>query len=396
MSEAENYLKRFTKLNELKPGTGMNRVFGSEAYAEAAEDMRQLFESLSMESYVDSVGNVHGIYSGGKKHEREVLIGSHLDTVKDGGIYDGLLGVVAGAECVRRLQEEKKELPFDIHLIATNGEEGNELGGTFGSRCLVGTVATEDPVFMQKAADYQLDRDKIEAARYSFDRAECYLELHIEQGPFLEREKKKIGIVTGIVGLQRYHIHIQGMSNHSGTTMMEYRKDALVMAAELITYADKLARSYPEHFVATIQRFTVSPNTLAVINGEADMVLECRCSIEEAMEDYCREIRRFCCSFGENVVTMEPLVRKAPVLTAPELIRLGCQICEEKKIPFTEMPSGATHDGNMIAKRVPIGMIFVPSHNGVSHSPEEYTASEDCEMGVEVLYQMLLALSGKR
>ena len=161
MSEAENYLKRFTKLNELKPGTGMNRFFGSKAYAEAAEDMRQLFESLSMESYVDSVGNVHGIYSGGKKHEREVLIGSHLDTVKDGGIYDGLLGVVAGAECVRRLQEEKKELPFDIHLIATNGEEGNELGGTFGSRCLVGTVATEDPVFMQKAADYQLDRDKI-------------------------------------------------------------------------------------------------------------------------------------------------------------------------------------------------------------------------------------------
>ena len=396
MSEAENYLKRITKLRELKPGTGMNRVFGSKAYAAAAADLQQFFESLSMDSYVDSVGNVHGIYRGGATHEKEILIGSHLDTVKDGGIYDGLLGVAAGAECVRRLQEEKKELPIDVHLIATNGEEGNELGGTFGSRCLVGAVDTEDPAFMQKAADYQLDRDKIEAARYSFDRAECYLELHIEQGPFLEREQKKIGIVTGIVGLQRYHIHIHGMSNHSGTTMMEYRKDALVMAAELISYADKLARSYPEHFVATIQRFHVLPNTLAVINGEADMVLECRCSREEVMEDYCREIRRFCRSFGENVVTMEPVVRKAPVLTAPELVHLGCQICKEKKLPFIEMPSGATHDGNMIARKVPIGMIFVPSRDGISHSPEEYTSIEDCEMGVEVLYQMLLALSGRK
>ena len=396
MSEVENYLKRFTKLNALKPGTGMNRIFGSGAYSEAAEDMRQLFESLSMESYVDSVGNVHGIYRGGKKHEREILIGSHLDTVKDGGIYDGLLGIVAGAECVRRLTEEKQELSCDIHLIATNGEEGNELGGTFGSRCLVGAVDTADPVFMQKAAGYQLDREKIESAGYSFDRAAYYLELHIEQGPFLEMEKKKIGIVTGIVGLQRYHIHIKGMSNHSGTTMMQYRKDALVMAAELITYADKLARSYPEHFVATMQRFTVSPNSLAVINGEADMVLECRCSREEVMEDYCREIEAFCSRFGEGTVTMEPMVKKAPVLTDPALVRLGCQICKEKEIPFTEMPSGATHDGNMIATRVPIGMIFVPSHNGVSHSPEEYTSSEDCETGVEVLYQMLLALSGKQ
>lgn len=395
MSEIQKNLEIFANIGRLKTQKGINRVFGSQEYRLAAEKMKEYFSGLSMDSYIDSVGNVHGIYYGKNRGQGEILVGSHLDTVKEGGVFDGLLGIVAGAECVRRMIKEQRQPAYDIHLIATNGEEGNELGGTFGSRCLTGEVDLSDRTFLHKASGYGLDAEKLKAAEYDFSKAKYYLELHIEQGPFLERQGKKIGIVTGIVGLQRYHIHLSGMSNHSGTTMMEYRKDALVAASKLILFADELARKYPDHFVATTQRFNVYPNSLAVINGEADLVLECRSSREEFMESYMEEIRSFCRDLKEVSVTVEPMVRKAPVLTDDILIKESSLICSEKQIPFGLMPSGATHDGNMFAHKVPIGMIFVPSKGGISHSPEEWTQPEDCELGAEVLYQLLIRIGGK-
>lgn len=394
MFAIQSHLEKFSEIGKRKDLRGINRVFGSREYKKAAEEMKKYFESLGMKSYIDSVGNVHGIYYGRNPGQKEILIGSHLDTVKEGGVYDGLLGIVAGAECVAELKRENRALDYDIHVIATNGEEGNELGGTFGSRCLTGEVDCRDEEFLRKAAGYELNAAKIEAAKYDFSRAVCYLELHIEQGPFLEKKNRKIGIVTGIVGLQRYHIHIKGMSNHSGTTMMEYRQDALVAASGLILFADNLARSYPDHFVATFQKFETAPNALAVINGEADMVLECRSRQEDLMERYIEEVKGFCDRMSGVTVSMEQLVKKAPVLTDPELVKEGSAVCKERNIAFELMPSGATHDGNMFAHKVPVGMIFVPSKNGVSHSPDEWTEPEDCELGAEVLYQLLLRIGG--
>lgn len=394
MSEIQDYLEKFSNIGRVRTRKGINRVFGSPEYKLAAEKMKEYFSGLSMESYIDSVGNVHGIYYGKNKGQGEILVGSHLDTVKEGGVFDGLLGIVGAAECVRRLFREQKQLAYDIHVIATNGEEGNELGGTFGSRCLTGEINISDRNLMEKAATYGFDATKLRAAEYDFSKAKYYLELHIEQGPFLERQGKKIGIVTGIVGLQRYHIHITGMSNHSGTTMMEYRKDALVAASGLVLFADELARSFPDHFVATAQKFEVYPNSLAVINGEADLVLECRSSREEYMENYMEKIKKYCRELKEVTVTVEPLVKKAPVLADDALIEECRLICREKQIPYDLMPSGATHDGNMFAHKVPIGMIFVPSKGGISHSPEEWTQIEDCELGTEVLYQLLSRVGG--
>lgn len=394
MFAIQSNLKKFSEIGRVRDLKGINRVFGSREYQLAAEEMKKYFESLGMKSYMDSVGNVHGIYYGQNPGQGEILTGSHLDTVKEGGVFDGLLGIVAGAECVARLKKENCRLKYDIHVIATNGEEGNELGGTLGSRCLIGEVDLGDEEFLKKAAKYELDAGKIAAAEYDFSKAKCYLELHIEQGPFLEKENKKIGIVTGIVGLQRYHIHLKGMSNHSGTTMMEYRKDALVAASRLILFADELARSYPDHFVATFQKFETAPNTLAVINGEADMVLECRSRQADLMERYIQEVKSFCNHMSDITVSVEPLIKKAPVLTGQELVKEGSVICKEMNIPFELMPSGATHDGNMFARKVPVGMIFVPSKNGVSHSPDEWTEPDDCELGTEVLYQLLLSIGG--
>lgn len=394
MFAIQSNLEKFSEIGRSRELRGINRVFGSREYKTAAEEMKKYFKRLGMNSYIDSVGNVHGIYEGKDPGQKEILVGSHLDTVKEGGIFDGLLGIVAGAECVARLKKENRRLKYDIHIIATNGEEGNELGGTFGSRCLTGEADIGDEEFLKRAAKYELDAEKIAAAEYDFSRAKCYLELHIEQGPFLEKKNRKIGIVTGIVGLQRYRIHIKGMSNHSGTTMMEYRRDALVAASRIILFGDELARSYPEHFVATFQKFETAPNELAVINGEADMVLECRSRRDDLMESYIQKVKAFCEHMSSVTISMEQLVKKAPVLIDQELIKEGSNVCKEKDIPFELMPSGATHDGNMFAHKVPVGMIFVPSKNGVSHSPDEWTEPEDCELGTEVLYQLLLSIGG--
>ena len=219
----------------IEPEGGISRIFGSQAYREAAAAMKDYMESEGLSSYIDSVGNVHGILRGsGSQPCRELLIGSHLDTVQEGGRFDGLLGVVAGVLCCRQLQREGRYLPFDLHVIATNGEEGNDLGGTFGSRCMVGAFDFSAPGIEEKLRRYSLTPEAVRAAELDFSRAMGWLELHIEQGPTLEENGDELGVVTGIVGLQRYSILVEGKSNHAGTTMMAYRRDAVVRAAELI------------------------------------------------------------------------------------------------------------------------------------------------------------------
>ena len=188
---------------------GISRVFGSTYYKEAAEKVRQEMETLEMRSYIDPVGNVHGIYAGEDPQAGEVLVASHLDTVKEGGVYDGLLGIMAGLECVRMLQKEGRRLPYDVHVIATNGEEGNVLGGTFGSRCLMGMAPTDDAAYLELAAKCGFTEQDLRDSVYDTSRTIAYLELHIEQGRTLEEENIQIGAVTGIVGLQRYRICIR-------------------------------------------------------------------------------------------------------------------------------------------------------------------------------------------
>ncbi len=390
MSTIKDSILRFSAYGKSKNGGGINRVFGSEAYTKAAKALKQYMLDCHMDSWIDSVGNVHGIYRSRKNSGKEIIIGSHLDTVKEGGMFDGLLGIAAGIECVKQIQAERQELNYDIHVIATNGEEGNSLGGTFGSRCLVGRIDLSAPGFLRQAEKFQLSKEDIEHARMNFSKVKCYLELHIEQGCHLYNQQKEIGIVTGIVGLQRYEIEIIGMSNHAGTTRMEYRKDALVQAAKIITYGDRLAREYPDHFVATFETMELYPNALAVINGQVKMVLEFRNQKEEMMERYIDDIIKYCKELmGENY-RAKPIVKKSPVKADEGIIASVEQVCRQKGINYCKMPSGATHDGNMFAQEVPIGVIFVPSKDGISHSSQEWTDWVQCEKGAEVLYATVL------
>lgn len=369
---------------------GISRVFGSDYYKEAAGKVLREMQELGMRAYIDPVGNVHGIQECGKKNAKEILIASHLDTVKEGGVYDGLLGLMAGIECVRRLQEENRELPYDLHVIATNGEEGNELGGTFGSRCLMGMAPTEDATYLELAGKYGFTREDLVNSIYDTSRCKAYLELHIEQGKTLDEENIQIGAVTGIVGLQRYKIKIHGISNHAGTTMMEYRQDALVELAQLIADADRWTREIGNRLVCTFSRIQVSPNVFAVINNEAEVILECRNQNVDTMAELIQKVQQ---RIGELPdASMEQIVRKEPVTCAPDIVDAVEASAGELGCTCIRMPSGATHDGNCFATKMPIGMIFVPSVGGLSHCKEEYTPWEDVDRGVEVLYQTLLKI----
>lgn len=377
---------------------GISRVFGSPVYCEAAQAMAEYMQACGMESYVDPVGNVHGIFraQAEEKSGKEILIGSHLDTVREGGIFDGLLGVMAGIEVVLRLQKEAVRLPDDLHIIATNGEEGNDLGGTFGSRCLAGEIDLEDEAFLAKAKSFGLSREDFEAARMNFDRSKCWLELHIEQGKTLEEEQEDIGIVEGIVGLQRYEIEIHGESNHAGTTMMAYRKDAVVRGAQMIADGDALAREMGHDLVATFSKIEIHPNVIAVINDELRMVLECRNREEARLESFVGKLReKYETQDTEAAVSVHftEMVKKKPVHCHPELVEVIRESCEALHLRYRKMPSGATHDGNMFALQIPIGMIFVPSRKGISHSKEEWTEWSQCKQGTEVLYQNVVRIA---
>lgn len=401
MNFIQNIIEKYALFGK-QPDGSISRTFGSEAYLEASLELKKDMEQLGLDSYIDAVGNVHGIFNCAKENGCEVIIGSHLDTVKNGGRFDGIYGIVSGLYCVKKLRQNNVKLPFKLHIIATNGEEGNILGGTFGSRCITGGFSEDiltdtefknrlNKITVDALTHCELSAQAIREAQMDFDNVKCYLEAHIEQGSTLEKEKKDIGIVTGIVGLRRYSVCVYGKRNHSGTTKMEYRDDALVKAAQIILFSDNLARRLKNDFVATIQKVSVTPNELAVINDKVEMVLEIRNLSEELMGEYISELETKCRELGN--ITIEQLVEKKPVLTDINIQKAIRNVCDEQSISCCNIPSGATHDANMFGKKTPVGMIFVPSRGGESHSRHELTEWEQCETGADVLYETILKLA---
>lgn len=384
--------KKFQKLAEIGKDDqgGLNRVFGSTFMEQAQKSICAYFEECGLSAWMDTAGNVHGKLSCGNKNAREIYIGSHLDTVKEGGMFDGLLGIVAAAECARFLREEKYPLSCDLHVIATNGEEGNELGGTFGSRAIAGELPLESVDYAVKLKKYGYTPEDLKKAIVSSHAPLCYLELHIEQGPTLWKHGEQIGAVTGIVGLRRYKVTVHGKSNHAGTTMMEDRDDALVSAAKLILEGDRLAKKIGRNFVETVGIVHVFPGSAPVIPSQVEMVLEIRNEDEKLMDSFVREYEETAGKIAK--VDIEMLVKKSPVLCAENLTDIIEKACAEKNISCRRMPSGATHDGNAMASLMPVGMIFVPSKNGVSHSPDEWTEWKDAWVGFEILNETVKKL----
>lgn len=336
----DRLLRELTELGNIgyKEGVGTSRMAYSETFNQGRDYVKQLMESTGMSARVDEVGNLTGVLKG--ETEKIISIGSHIDTVPGGGIYDGALGVLAGIEAVRALKSAGYRSRHSIEVIAFTEEEGNVVGGTFGSKAFTGQPQETDS--LRKAVGYNITETDILNARRNPEDYRCYLELHIEQGGRLEQEQIPIGIVQGIVGIARYRVTVAGKTNHAGSTPMNLRDDALVKAAPMITGMMDIARDINSDMTCTIGQIRVEPGAVNVIPGLAEFMIELRCM---DTQDINKAIHRFESEFQSEGITIENFLWQEATNMDGELMNVFQKCCLGRKTNFCHMPSGAGHDG---------------------------------------------------
>lgn len=389
MNSIKEMLLRIASAGKAQDGSYYRGCY-SEVYYEAVRATRNVMEELGMQVNEDAAGNIHGILPGSNPQLKHILIGSHLDTVPQGGLFDGAYGVAGALEVVKKIKENGDRLQHTLEIYGFNGEESNPLGGTFGSRAIAGLVDVQQPGFAEALAKYGHTPDEILACKRDFSNAECYLELHIEQGDHLFRDHVDIGVVSGIVGIVRYRVTALGKSNHAGTTLMKHRQDAMVGMAKLIAEGDALCREIDDNLVFTVGTIQCWPGSENVIPGKVECTFEMR-HMDGCMTDQLIEKIKNAAEKIENCqFTFEKRVDKGSIPCDKRLMGVIEKAAKESQVSYVVMPSGASHDANAIGHRVPAGMIFVPSKDGLSHCKEEWTEENDLANGVEVLYQTVL------
>jgi N-carbamoyl-L-amino-acid hydrolase len=348
----------------------------------------------------DVIGNVIGTWNVGAASP--VMTGSHIDTVRTGGKYDGNLGVLAGLEVIQTLQESSYTPSRPISVGIFTNEEGSRYApDMLGSLVYVGGLAIEEALNIV-GIDGSRVGDELERIGYN-GATPCpglaphaFVELHIEQGPVLEKTNVVIGAVTGVQGISWQEVTITGQSNHAGTTPMSMRRDPSFVAAKIAVFLRDLADRYAGHQVCTVGKVDLFPNLINVIPAKAVMTLDVRNTEEEILQRAENEITEFITSLAleENVViTSRQLARFEPVVFHPQVIDLVENAAIALAPSVTRMPSGAGHDAQMFARVCPSAMIFVPSVEGISHNPAEFTSPQDLVLGANILLQVLVDLS---
>jgi allantoate deiminase len=377
------------------PG-GLTRVFLSREARAATDMVLGWMREAGMEAKLDPIGNAAGRFEGERPGLPCLMLGSHLDTVRDAGRYDGMLGVISAIECVHALNAAKKRLPFAIEVIGFGDEEGVRFGTTLlGSRAVAGIF--DDKVLHAKDAagvamgdalrDFGLEPKRIpEIARKKGD-VLAYAELHIEQGPVLEAEGLPVGVVTAINGFSRLRAIMRGAAGHAGTVPMGLRRDALAATAECVLIVERVARGNPE-VVGTVGRIEAKPGAINVIPGEVTFTIDVRAPQDalrkRAIADIRSQIEQL--AKARNVtVEIELLQEFGSSTCAPRLMEQMDRAVKRKGFPVRRLPSGAGHDGMALAAIADICMLFVRCKGGISHSPLESITQEDAAAGVAVL-----------
>jgi len=379
---------------------GHTRISFSREDKDARAHVSGLMEEARLAVSIDAAGNIIGRRRG-RDAKPGILAGSHLDTVREGGRFDGIAGVVAAIETARRFEELGVENVHPIEVVVFLAEEPSPFGLSFiGSRSMAGklsrdqitTLRDDTGRFLAEAiAEMGGDPPNIGRARRSPDDILAYLELHIEQGPHLNRSCTRIGAVTGIVGTWRASIEVIGRNDHAGTTPMALRKDALAAASEAVLAVERVCRSF-EGVVGTVSRVEVSPNALNVIPGRVTMGMEIRSLHGDVADRVHAALRAELCHIMDErgvTIAFELWKSSEPVLFSANMVRRIRHICDQLGVSCSELPSGAGHDANHLAEIAPTGMIFVPSRDGRSHCPEEWSEFEDIALGTEVLAQLI-------
>lgn len=380
---------------------GCNRLAFTAADKEGRDLVTGWMRKLGLEVTIDAIGNAVGFRSG-LEDLPPVLCGSHIDTVRTGGRYDGNLGVLAGLEIVETLNDNKLTTRRPLAVAFFSNEEGSRVApDMMGSLVYVGGLALEE-AHNAITIDGKRVVDELEAIGY-LGAAPCpgstphaYVELHIEQGPVLEAESIRIGAVTGVQGISWTEVTVKGQANHAGTTPMSYRHDAGYVAGETAAFVRRLTKEMAGAQVGTVGAITLDPNLVNVVAQKAVFTVDLRNTDEKLLQSAEARLDEFLGQIadaeGVEIATRR-LARFEPVQFDPRVIELVEETARSLGANVRRLPAGAGHDAQMLARVCPTGMVFTPSVKGVSHNPREHTEVADLELGANVLLQTILTLT---
>lgn len=384
-------------------GGGVCRLALTDADKAGRDWLIAQMRALGLSIQIDAIGNIWGVRAG-CDDLAPVMIGSHIDTVATGGLYDGALGVLAGLEIIEALNAAQIETRHPIAVAAFTNEEGARFApDMMGSGVYQGSLALDEMLTTHSADGTITVAEAL--AHIGYDGTDrpvtpaAYLELHIEQGPVLEQEGVQIGAVTGVQGIHWTEFTITGQSNHAGTTPMALRRDAGQVALRIAAEADAIAARNGPPQVATVGVFELTPNLVNVVPQTARLTVDLRhtdaATLEAATAGLIDTARAMAAQAGCEV-TIRPLARFAPVAFDPALTDHLQACATARGLSVKRMPSGAGHDAQMFAPHCPTTMIFVPSKDGLSHNIHEHSAPDDLAAGTQILLDLVSTLAGAK
>ncbi len=381
---------------------GISRPSFSKADLEARGWLKERIQNEGLIYGQDGAGNIFGrIDTPGKT----VMAGSHIDTVINGGMFDGSVGVLAALECLRRIKEENIPLKKAVELAAFTDEEGNLVGDFLGSRAFVGSldqkVLEEEktqfgPPLSEILKHTEFSIESIMEAHAQRPEVDTFLELHIEQGPVLEDEEKPIGIVDKIAGKNYWLCYLLGRASHAGTTPFELRKDAFLGLSDFALKATQYVATHHYGSMVTVGKVAVHPGAFSIVPGRVDFSLDFRSTSKDTLE----EMERSLFSLAKDTSSTRGLEfqskimdRTDPVTIPDRIVNIMRDECQALDYPSMTLPSGAGHDAQILASIADVGMIFIPCEDGISHSPQEKIKWDDLEKGTNLLLHTLIKLA---
>lgn len=391
------------------PEFGTTRIVFTKEELKNREYVKEEFRKLGLEVYEDAIGNIYGTLRGREPSLSPVWTGSHIDTVPNAGKFDGMAGVVCGMEAVRLIRESGQQLKRDLTVIAYTSEEPTRYRlSCLGSRAMAGVMSLEDTKEIYDAGGKSL-YDKLDQLGYDLTKfseikrkpGDVYaaVELHIEQNNHLEKAGLPIGIVQKICAPSNYLVTVTGVQSHAGGTDMEERRDAYVAACEMALALEKIAKKCDSEFnTATIGSVSLIPDAVNVIPGKCVFTVDIRdCDMDtkqETIEAFKKEFEKIARERRVKVF-IEEKNNDLPLKSDSRIVKLLEECCGHYGLPYMKMISGPYHDSLFVGRFAPVAMIFVPSKNGVSHSPEEWTDYKEIAMGADVLTRALITLANQ-
>jgi allantoate deiminase len=382
----------------------LTRTFGSPAMRRANTQVGAWMKDAGLTVTEDAIGNLIGRYPGQNEHAKTFILGSHLDTVRDAGKFDGPLGVLIAIACVRHLHEQKIRLPFAIEVLGFADEEGVRFQSTYlGSRALTGSLIEADLkrfdakgiTIAEAIRAYGGNPEQLGNARRDSQQLLGYAEVHIEQGPVLEKKYQPVGVVSAICGQTRIRVRFTGQAGHAGTTPMNLRHDALAAASEFLLAVEKCAVAHAG-LVATVGQLDVRPGASNVIPGEVILSVDVRHAANETRHQAGAKLQELVQQIGEKrgiAVDWEIVQESQSVPCSRELTAVLAKAARQHLVEVTELTSGAGHDAAVMGDLTSIAMLFVRCKDGLSHHPNESATVEDIAVAIAVMNDFLRLLA---